>query len=95
MKIIEKKILVITTSGCIGCKIQQKNVFEAIKQAHKVGTIVQENLDWKRVSRTLLRECAVRDYPTTIFLVDNQPRFRCEGSYPIPVLIRWIDLYMK
>lgn len=95
MKIIEKKILVITTSGCIGCEIQQKNVFEAIKQTYKVDTIIQESLDWKKVSRTLLKQCAVKDYPTTIFLIDNEPRFKCLGSYPVPVIVRWIDLYMK
>lgn len=95
MKTIEKKILVITTNGCIGCEVQRRNVHEAIKQVHHLGNITQENADWKKVSRTLLKQCNVKDYPTTIFLVDNQPRFRCEGSYQVPVLVRWIDLYMK
>ena len=81
MKTIEKKILVITTNGCIGCEVQRRNVHEAIKQVHHLGNITQENADWKKVSRTLLKQCTVKDYPTTIFLVDNQPRFRCEGSY--------------
>ena len=74
MKTIDKKILVITTNGCIGCEVQRRNVHEAIKQVHRLGNIKQENADWKKVSRTLLKQCNVKDYPTTIFLVDNQPR---------------------
>lgn len=95
METIKKKILVITTKGCIGCEVAVNNTRDAIKQVHNRGHIIQENKDWKEVDRTLLKENKVKDYPTTIFFANHRPRFKYVGSYPIPVLVRWIDLYMK
>lgn len=94
MEMVKKEILVITTKGCIGCDIQNRNVDEAIKQSkkHRITKVVK---DWRKVDRTMLKLVNVKDYPSTVFLVNNEIRFRCTGSYPVPVLVRWIDLYMK
>lgn len=91
---IKRKILVITTKGCTACEVQERNVADAVKTV-KRKNIIQQNKDWKSVDRSLLKNLKVKDYPTTIFTINDNCVFKCVGSYPVAVLVRWIDLYLK
>lgn len=91
---INRKILIITTKGCVACEVEEKNVADAIKTV-KRKNIIKESKDWKSVDRTLLKNLKVKDYPTTIFMINDNCVFKCVGSYPVAVLVRWIDLYLK
>lgn len=92
---VDRKILIITTSGCLGCDIQNRNVEEAIEQVKSKFNISKELRNFRRVDRSFLYKINAKDFPTTVFLINGDIRFKCVGSYPVPVIIRWIDLYMK
>ena len=92
---VDRKILIITTPGCLGCTIQSKNVGEAIKTVKSKFNITKELEDYRRIDRSLLRKINAKDYPITLFMINDDIRFKCVGSYPAPVIVRWIDLYMK
>ena len=95
MNPVVKKILLITTIGCLGCDVQNRNIDEAIKQFKLKYKLSKEVKDWRKVDRSLLKQINVKDFPTTVFLVNDKIRFKCVGSYPTAVIVRWIDLYMK
>lgn len=92
---IDRKILIVTTPGCLGCGIQSRNVDEAIKTVKSKYHITKEVQDYRKVDRSLLFRLKAKDYPTTAFIVNDEIRFKCVGSYPAPVIVRWIDLYFK
>lgn len=92
---VNRKILILTTPGCLGCTIQSKNVGEAIKTVKPKFNIIKELEDYRRIDRSLLRRIDAKDYPITLFMINDDIRFKCVGSYPAPVIVRWIDLYMK
>ena len=92
---VNRKILIVTTPGCLGCDIQNRNVEEAIKTVKRKYHITKEVQDHRKADRSLLYKLNARDYPLTVFFVNNDIRFKCTGSYPAPVIVRWIDLYFK
>lgn len=95
MKPVIKEILLITTKGCLGCDVQNCNIDEAIKQFKLKYKLNKQVKDWREVDRSLLKRVNAKDFPVTVFLVNDDIRFKCTGSYPPAVIARWIDLYMK
>lgn len=85
-----KKILLISTKGCVGCTIMRRNVREAINEKD----IDFEVKDVNDVSKKFLNDYHIRDFPTTLFFIDNLLKFRWTGSMPVAVIVRWIDLYL-
>ena len=87
------KILIITTKGCEGCYIAKENITAALTQTSK--TIEVEDKDWHDIKRDFLHEHKIKDYPTVIYLVNGRIVHKSIGTYPIPVYLRWIDIYFK
>lgn len=87
------KILVLTTEGCEACAITETNVKNAIKQSDKKITVCVSN--WKEVSRDFIRNNNIKDFPAVIYLIGKTVVNKTYGTYPVPVYIRWIDMYFK
>lgn len=87
------KILIITTQGCEGCSIAKENVNSAKKQSNKKIDVQVE--DWHTIDRRFIAEKKIKDFPTVLYILDNAIVYKCSGTYPTPVYLRWIDMYFK
>ena len=97
-KKMSKKILLITTKGCTGCRIQIENLKQAIinnkKDIHLVITDF-EDLTKNQIKAYRNDRVFLKDFPTTVFKNNETITFKMVGSTPTIVLQRYIDLYMK
>lgn len=67
-----KEVLLITTQGCESCDIQDDiltKVYNTISP--KNPHLEYHILDTQRVSKNLLSEYDITDFPTILFMVDN------------------------
>lgn len=96
---ISKKIILITTTGCTGCRIQKENLQAVIKDSSK--NIALEIKDFKDISKAQIEDWRrnkrifLKDFPTTIFVNNDIITFHTVGSFPKIVNTRYIDLYLK
>lgn len=87
------KILIVTTQGCEACNIAINNVKAAVEQSSK--DIEIEVKDWHDFPRKFITSNKIKDYPTAIFCKHPSViNFKCSGSYPAAVYLRWIDLHL-
>lgn len=87
------EILLITTQGCAGCNIMYKLILQAVDQSSKKISVLRRlhtDLD-----RHWLSEHDIKDFPTTVFKKNGDVRFKTVGTNPVPVIVRWIDIYFK
>lgn len=84
------KIYVITTEGCTACKILNKLVEEALTITSKNVEHITEDIS--QVSKDFLKKHNVRDFPTTFLMKDDIVKYKFTGSWPSPVIARWIDV---
>ena len=92
------EITIITTGGCAGCTAQIESTRRAIKDSHigiKLNIVDFRRLTKKQIEDYREKRVFLKDFPTTIFAVDNQITFRMCGSTPHTVMTRYIDLYIK
>ena len=93
MNKVKNKIVIVTTEGCEACNIAEDNITAAVAQSSVDVDI--EIKDFHEFSRQEQKNYKLRDYPTTLFFVDDNLVHKAIGTYPIPVYIRWIDIYFK
>lgn len=87
------KILILTTNGCEACDIAERNVNIAISEAK---TEIQVDIkDWREEDRSFIKENKIKDFPTVLYIIDNNIVHKAVGSYPSAVYLRWIDIYFK
>lgn len=87
------KILILTTNGCEACDIAERNVDIAISEAK---TEIQVDIkDWREEDRNFIKENKIKDFPTVLYIIDNNIVHKAVGSYPSAVYLRWIDIYFK
>ena len=97
-KKMSKKILLITTKGCTGCRTQKENLQAAIRDNSKNITLeVKDFGDMSKGEITKWRNKRVflKDFPTTVFINNDVITFHTVGSLPKIVNVRYIDLYLK
>lgn len=87
------EILLITTEGCEGCKIQENLIKEAIK--HSGLDITFNKADVKHFRKSWLKVHNVKDFPTTMMFDDaNELKFKFSGTRPVIVIERYIDVHL-
>lgn len=91
-----KKITVITTEGCTGCKVQLDNVKKVLEEYKDVAlnVIPFESLTKKQINDYRDKRVSLRDFPTTIFTIDDVVTFRMTGSTAVTCIERYVDLYL-
>ena len=85
--------MLITSEGCLGCKIMKNSINNAIKQTKTDITI--EEIDISKISRTLVKKYHIVDTPCTIFFKDDTYLFKKVGSVPTVVVVQWINVHYK
>ena len=87
------KIVIVTTEGCEACNIAEDNITAAVAQSSvDVDIIVKDFHEFNKKEQKIYR---LKDYPTVLYFVNNEVVHRAVGTYPIPVYLRWIDVYFK
>jgi len=86
------KILLITTSRCEACNIAKSHIIDALKGYNDISLEIK---DRKEVDRYFLKENKVKDFPTTIYMIDNKVVSKSCGTYPMIVYKHWIKLYFR
>ena len=92
-----KKMTIITTDGCAGCSIQISNV-KTVLEKHKdvaLSIIRFESLTKKDINEYRNKRVYLKDFPTTIFTIDDVTTFKMTGSTAIPCIGRYVELYLK
>ena len=95
---VNRKIILITTKGCVGCKIQRENIEKAIINSKiNIGfeVIDFDTLTKKEVIEYRNKRVFLKDFPTTVFINNDVITFHTVGSLPKIVNVRYIDLYLK
>lgn len=88
-----KKILLITTDGCDACKIMDGVIKEALSNTRR--KVDYEKVNFKILPVNYLKRFKFKDFPTIQYIVDDVVKFQTVGSYPYPVVNRYIDIYLK
>lgn len=87
------EILLITTKGCEGCKIQENLIKEAIKNSGL--DITFNKADVNDCRKSWLKIHNVKDFPTTMMFDDaNELKFQFSGTRPVIVIERYIDVHL-
>ena len=84
------KLLLVTTSGCAACNIQDGLIRKAIKDSGKL--VEYERKDVKEISPNLLKALKITDFPTTIIYVDGEIKFHFSGTRPSIVIERYMEV---
>ena len=95
---VNRKIILITTKGCVGCRIQRENIEKAIINSKiNIGfeVIDFDTLTKKEVIEYRNKRVFLKDFPTTVFINNDVITFHTVGSLPKIVNVRYIDLYLK
>ena len=87
------KIVIVTTEGCEACNIVEDNITAAVAQSSvDVDIIVKDFHEFNSNEQKLYK---LRDYPTVLYFANDTLVYTSIGTYPVPVYIRWIDMYFK
>lgn len=87
------EILLITTKGCEGCKIQENLIQDAIKNSGL--DITFNKADVNDCRKSWLKIHNVKDFPTTMMFDDaNELKFQFSGTRPVIVIERYIDVHL-
>ena len=91
------KILLITTKGCEACKIQENIINSAIKSSinkyhidFKIS-VFPENNTLKYIQELNNKEIIINDFPTTMFLVNDNHKISISGTCTKEKLIHLFD----
>lgn len=87
------KIVIVTTEGCEACNIAEDNITAAVAQSSvDIDIILKDFHEFNSKEQKLYK---LRDYPTVLYFNDDTLVYTSVGTYPVPVYIRWIDMYFK
>ncbi len=84
-----KKILLVTTEGCEGCKIINNLITQALESYNDIEL---EVVDKQEVNNKFFKALYVNDFPATFLIKDGQVKFVFTGTRPVPVIVRYIDI---
>lgn len=87
------KIVIVTTEGCEACNIAEDNITAAVAQSSIDVDVIAK--DFHEFNRQEQKQYKLKDYPTVLYFVDDTLVYTSVGTYPVPVYIRWIDMYFK
>ena len=87
------KIVIVTTKGCEACNIAEDNITADVAQSSVDVDIILK--DFHEFSRQEQKQYKLKDYPTILYFVDDNLVNNVVGTYPVPVYLRWIDIYFK
>lgn len=88
-----KKILLITIDGCDACKIMDGVIKEALTNTYV--KVTYERVNYKHLPVGYLKRFKFKDFPTVQYIIDDVVKFQTVGTYPYPVVNRYIDIYLK
>ena len=90
------KILLITTKGCKGCSIMRESIEHALIATKKEITFKEiDSKDLFATNKELYNSLNLKDFPTTVFLKEENIVRKEIGSRPYIVVLRWIDIDFK
>lgn len=87
------KIVLITTEGCEGCNIMRRNIQSAVRHTSK--EVEFKVVDQNDISSKIKRTIVLKDFPTTIFVKDENMVRKEVGTRPEIMVLRWIDIDFK
>lgn len=88
-------IRIITTKGCDGCYIAKNLVNKAINSFSEI-TIKVEYIDCLNEDyRTFIKQYAIKDFPTIIFMKGDIVMSIHTGTMPVPQLLHEIKLWFN
>jgi hypothetical protein len=93
MNKLTNRILIVTTEGCEACNIAEDNITSAVAQS-SIDLDIQVK-DYHEFTKQEQKDYKLKDYPTVLYMFGETILFRSVGTYPIPVYLRWIDIYFK
>lgn len=85
------KIALIKTQGCESCSIMAENIETAVAQTKRDVEVVEYNR--RDLPKEYLKQEKIKDFPTTLFMVNDIIKYKAVGSYPSAVVLRWIDIH--
>ena len=88
-----RKILLIVADGCGACKIMRRLIREALRNTSKGVDFEVQNR--REVSKVLLIEHNITDYPATVFIKNDVVKYVLIGTTAVPAINRYIDVYLK
>lgn len=83
----------ITTEGCAGCTIMERNINAALKETKK--EVEFKAKDRKEVGKKFLSTFRITDFPTLLFFKDGNLKFKTSGTVPPIVILRWIEVHFR
>lgn len=88
-------IRIIVTEGCIGCKIAENLVNKAIKEYsyRKVEIEIINHLDTNY--KDFIKNYSINDYPTIIFIKNDEVMSIHTGTMAVPQLLHEIKLWFN
>ena len=87
------KAVLITTEGCEGCRIMRNILEKAIYYLDKDITLEVADCKDKSVKK-YINLYNISDFPNTLLLRDKTVTFTWTGTYPIPVVKRWLEIHL-
>ena len=68
LRLMKRKILIITTKNCIGCTILINNIQTVLAKSKK--NITLEIKDFNEVPKRILHQYSAFDYPFVVFIIE-------------------------
>lgn len=87
------QIWLVTTKGCVGCKIMSNNIAEALSHTKKEISIRVKDVD--ELDKKTISTFGLTDFPTIMFFKNGELKFKSTGTVPYIVILRWIDVHLK
>lgn len=89
-----KQLQLITTQGCVGCKVMDNLIIQSLKKLHKVRPQLSYlKQDKSNYNKSFLASNNITDFPTVLVLIDNQVVFKHTGIVPESTILSWLLKY--
>ena len=88
---MKRKILLITTKGCEGCRIMDSIIQRALNLYDK--TVDYEIKDKDNIDIEFLKEKHIKDFPTTVLYKNDVIVFMTTGTKPVERFIRDMNIH--
>lgn len=90
---MKRKILLITTKGCEGCKILDRIIQKALDTYDK--EVDYEIKDKDNIDVDFLKKHHINDFPTTILYKNNSIVFMFVGTKPVNVINNYMSIHFN
>lgn len=72
-------IFLVTTEGCVGCKVMEKIIRKVLDKTNNISFHVSDYTKFRHKKKELDK---FRDFPTTLFVNDGEVKSRIVGTQP-------------